>query len=571
MSEQRAQHTGDASGQHTGDVSGQTTGDVSGQTGGEATAAAPVFHIVVATDLTETALNMLRHSDDVRLHVCAPTVPAVRALLAEADALLTRDDVLVDAALLAAAPRLRVIGRVGAAIHGIDVDAATNRGIIVMNTPGANATAAAEHTLALMLALSRRLVPAHISLREGYWPLDRRRHTGVQLAGKTLGVIGLGRVGSIVASRAAAFGMTVLGCDPYLADDTADLLRVQMVGLRELLSRSDYVSLHVPATAETRAMVDAAFLARMKPGARLINTSAGPVLDESAVADAVRSGALAGAAVDVFAQEPPYNSPLIGLEGVLHTPHIGDNTVEAAQDLSIGIVAQVLDALHGEDYRNVVNLPFVAGVDFETSRPYMVLAERMGTVLHVLARSPVRRLAVEYRGDDVSGLVKPITVALLKGVLSPVLAEGVNLINAPVLAAARGLAVTQAKGLKSSDYASVVLVQATLEDGEQITVSGTLLDRRDPYIVGINDYRMNFIPHGHLLILGSYDQPGVIGRVGTLLAEGGVNIASWQTGRATPGGHTLTVLTLDEPAPEAVIAHLRTQDYVRHAHPVALV
>ena len=308
----------------------------------------------------------------------------------------------------------------------------------------------------------------------------------------------------------------------------------------------------------------------MKAGARLINTSHGTIVDEDALAHVLKDGHLSGAAVDVYREEPPYGSPLIGMENVIHTPHIGDNTVEATQDLSMQIVRQVLDALRGVDYRNVVNLPFVPGLNFETARPYMTLAERIGALIHTLARNPVRRIAVEYRGDDIIGLIKPITVALLKGLLAPVVGESVNYINAPVLAAERGIQITQAKGLKTGDYTNLVSCQVTLEDGEEIIMSGTLLDQREPHIVQVNDYRMNFVPTGHLVIMGSFDMPGVIGKVGTMMATNGVNIASWQTGRAAPGGHTLTVLTLDEPLPEPVLEELRQQEFVRHAHQVQL-
>jgi len=532
----------------------------------------PVTHaILVATDLTDASLNLIRESDDASLLTSPPTPAALREKLASAQAIISRDDVTLDKPMLDAAPGLRVIGRVGASLSGVDIDTATSRGIIVMNTPGANAVAAGEHTIALMLALSRRLVSAHNSLRDGYWLLDRKRQAGTQLHGKTLGLVGLGRVGTVVAGRALSFGMTVLAYDPYLGDDELTDERVQLVGLKELQSRADFVSLHVPATRETRQLVNAEFLASLRPGARVINTSHGSVVDEAALAEAIKSGRLAGAALDVYGEEPPYNSPLIGMEQVIHTPHIGDNTVEAAQDLSLQIVSQVLDALRGEDYRNVVNLPFMPGLDYETAEPYMALAERIGRLLHTLARTRVRRVAVEYRGDEATAIIKPVTVALLKGILTPVLSDTtVNFINAPVLAAERGIAVTQAKGLKTGDYASVVSAQAALEDGEVITISGTLLDRREPHIVQINDYRLNFVPEGHLLILGSYDQPGVIGRVGTLMAENNINIAIWQTGRATPGGHTLTVLTLDEPLPEALLETLRAQDFVRHAHQVDL-
>jgi D-3-phosphoglycerate dehydrogenase len=524
------------------------------------------FSIVIATDLTDESLNVLRAADDVTIHTVNPTTPALRDKLKTAHALIARDDVHIDVALLEQAPCLRVIGRVGASLSELDIDAATARGIIVMNTPGANAIAAGEHTLALMLALSRKLIVAHNSLKDGWWLLDRKRQAGIQLQGKTLGLVGLGRVGHVVAHRALAFGMTVLAYDPYVSEDQAGDERVTLVGLRELLARADIVSIHVAATQETYRLFDEKTIRAMKPGARLINAAHGSVVDEAALAAALKDGHLAGAAVDVYGEEPPYNSPLIGLDNVIHTPHIGDNTIEATQDLSIQIVTQVLDALRGEDFRNAVNMPFVPGLDYEEVRPSLRLAEALGAVVHSLARYPVRRVAVEYRGEEMAGLVKPLTVALLRGLLAPVLGDKVNYINAPVLAAERGISVTQTKGLKTGEYASLVSCQATLEDGEQIIIAGTLLDRREPHIVQINDYRLNFVPEGHLLIMGSYDQPGVIGRVGTLMATNGINIASWQTGRVTPGGHTLTVLTLDEPLPQPVYDELIQQEFVRHAH-----
>jgi D-3-phosphoglycerate dehydrogenase len=528
--------------------------------------------ILIATHLTDNSLDLLRDAPDATPVTITPAAHTLREKLATAHALISRDDVVLDKALLdkAVSPNLRVIGRVGASISGVDMEAATARGIIVMNTPGANAIAAGEHTLALMLALSRRLVAAHNSLRDGFWLLDRKRQAGTQLHSKTLGIVGLGRVGAVVAQRALAFHMTTLAFDPYLSDEQVVDERIQLVGLKELLTRSDFISLHVPLTSETRGMVDEPFLHSMRRGARLINTAHGALVDENALAEALRAGYLAGAAVDVFREEPPYSSPLIGLDAVIHTPRIGDNTVEASSDLSMQIVSQVLDALRGDDFRNVVNLPFVPGLDFETAQPYMALAERMGKLLHTLARSPIRRIAVEYKGDDLISLVKPVTVALERGILSGVHGEAVNYINAPVLAAERGIQVTQAKGLRSGEYATAVSVHATLEDGEPISMTGTLLGRREAHIVQINDYRMNFIAEGHLLLMGSFDKPGVIGHVGTLLAENGINIASWHTGRTTPGGHTLTVLTLDEPIDEPVMAALREQAFVRHAHQVAL-
>jgi D-3-phosphoglycerate dehydrogenase len=308
----------------------------------------------------------------------------------------------------------------------------------------------------------------------------------------------------------------------------------------------------------------------MKTGARLINTSFGAAVDEAALAEALKSGHLAGVALDVYSEEPPYNSPLIGLDSVIHTPHIGDNTLEATQDLSITVAKQVLDALADRDYRNVVNMPLLPGADYEQVRPYLKLAESIGGLMTSLARTPVRRVAVEVRGDELNGLIKAITVGILKGLLVPILGESVSTVNAPILATERGWQITQVKGVQTSDYSNAVTCQVTLEDGEEITITGTLLDHKRPYIVQINHYRMNFVPEGHMLLMGSYDRPGVIGKVGTLMAERGVNIASWHTGRSEPGGHTLTVLTLDEAIEEATFGELEQLDFVRHLHRIYL-
>ncbi|MFW5709677.1 MAG: phosphoglycerate dehydrogenase, partial [Chloroflexota bacterium] len=522
------------------------------------------FHILVATDLTDESLTLLHDAADITLKTSAPSAQALRSSIKNAHAVICRDDIFIDAELLSHAPDLRVIGHPSAGLGGVDIETATARGVLVMNTPGVSAIAAAEHTVALMLALSRRLVEAHNSMKAGYWLLDRRQQAGNQLNGKVLGLIGMGRVGRLVAQTALAFDMTVLAFDPYLSEDQVGDQRVQLLGLRELLSRSDYVSIHVPETRETRNLMSSDRIQQMKPGARLINTAFGAAIDEEAAADALKSGHLSGIAVDVYTDEPPYNSPLVGLDGVIHTPHIGDNTVEAKQDLSIQIVKQVVDALRDIDYRNVVNMPLLPGVHYDAIRPYLVLAERIGLLLHTLARYPVRRVAVELRGEEVSGLVKPVTVAILKGILTPILGDTVSYINAPLLANERGIQVSQVKGLPIGDYANLVSCKVTLEDGEEIVMSGTLLDHREPHIMQINEYRMNFVPQGNLLLMGSYDQPGVIGKVGTLMANNDVNIASWHTGRAQPGGQTLTVLTLDGPPPEAVMTELLQQDFVRH-------
>jgi D-3-phosphoglycerate dehydrogenase len=528
------------------------------------------FTVYVTTDLTEFSLKLLQEAEDVELIETSPRTKFVRETLPKADAIIARDDVELSREILELAPNLRVIGRVGAGLAKIDIDAATERGVLVMNTPGTTSIAAAELTVMLMLAMSRRLPVVHNSMKEGWWLLDRKRQIGTQLYGKTLGIIGLGRVGREVAMRAAALGMDVLAHDPYIAEEQVEDLRVILVSLKELLARSDYITIHVPLTADTENLFDAECIAQMKPGAKLVNIAAGRIWDESAVAEALKSGQLSAAAADAFEQEPPYNSPLVGLDNIVHTPHISDNTVEATQDISIQIVQQVLDALRGEDYRNAVNMPLSPGQKFEDVQPLLILGECMGKLQHALARSAIRRVEVETRGEEMDGMVKPLTVAILKGLLAPVLSGTVSYVNAPVLAAERGIQVTQTKGLRAGNYANQLSCQVTWEDGTEIVMGGALLDRHEPHIVQIDQYPINFVPRGRLLVMGSYDRPGVIGRVGTLLAENEINIASWYTGRSAPGGNTLTVLGLDAPMPESILTELRALDFVRHAVQVEL-
>ncbi len=522
--------------------------------------------VVVATDLTAESIALFEAQGAFRVSVVPPKTANVRAALADASAIITRSDFTLDAPLLEHAPHLRLIARMSAGLTGIDIDYATERGILVMNTPGVSAIAAAEHTLLLMLALSRNLPAVHESLREGWWLFDRQQQVGRQLHGKTVGIVGLGRVGQRVAHLCLAHGMTALAYDPYIREEQVNDKRVTLVGLAELLGAADYVSLHVPATRETIDFFDAATLSLMKRSAYFINTAHGGIIREALLADALKQGKLGGVALDVWNEEPPFNSPLIGLDKVIHSPHIGDNTVEARQDLSLQIARQVIDALSDRDYRNVVNMPLLPGIQYAEIRPYMQLAESIGALQHILARRPIRRIAIEIIGEDMNGLIKPMTVGILKGLLSPILGAQVGFVNAPLLAAERGWKITQAKGIKISEYRNVITCQITLEGGEEISIAGALLDRQQPYILQINDYRIHFEPRGQLLIMGSYDRPGVIGQVGTLMAQNGINIASWHTGRAEPGGNTLTVLNFDEPLPESLLETLRRQDFVRHVH-----
>lgn len=528
------------------------------------------YTILIITPLTAAALEHLNRLPDIEAQVTRPDEAAHH--LPDADALILRDEIPVDAALLAGARRLKVVGRVGAGLSGIDVEAATVRGVIVMNTPGVNATSAAEYTFALLLALCRKIIPAHLDVGRGSW--TRQVYQGIELAGKTLGLIGLGRVGRRVAERATAFGMDVLAFDPYVAESQVGDLRVKLIGLDELLTRSDIISLHCAVTPETYHLLDADALAQVKPGVLLVNVAHGYVVDEAALVVALKSGRVAGAALDVLQPESPQSSPasspLVGLPNVIHTPHMGDATAEAQHELSMQIVRQVYDALRGLNYQNAVNMPFMPGQAFEAIRPYLRLAERIGALQHHLAGGRIRRLAVEYKGDELDGLVKPLTVALLKGLLAPALGDAVNYINAPLMAMERGIHVTQAKGLDVADYTNLVSCQVHWEGGNQQVISGALFNRREPRIVQINSYQTDFVPEGILLVIGSYDVPGVIGKVGTIMAGYKINIASWRTGRERKGGQTLSILTLDQALTDTQLEEFRGLEIVRHATQIDL-
>lgn len=515
--------------------------------------AAP-FRILVSDPLSDAGLARLRREAGVEVE--APGTMDRAALLAAlpaADALIVRSGTTVDAEALARGERLKVVGRAGVGLDNVDVEAATARGVLVMNAPGANATATAEHAWAVLLALCRRIPAADASVRRGAW--ERKGFVGRQLEGKTLGVVGLGRVGRRVAARGRGFGMTVLGFDPYLSAEAAEELRVGLVDLDRLLSEADIVTLHAPLTDETRGLLGAERLGRMKPDALLVNCARGGLVDEAALADALAEGRLAGAALDVFAEEPPVGSPLLALDNVVLTPHVGASTVEAQRDVSVQIVEQVVDALRGVDYRNAVNLPFVAAGGLEEVRPWLDLAERLGRLAAALADGRIEAVELEARGPEVAAHAQPLSVALVTGLLAPILGESVNWVNALQRAAERGVAVARSRRASAAEYANLVGFRLVTDVGER-TAAGTLFHGR-PRAVEIDGYHLDAPPAGHALLVWNRDVPGVIGRVGTILGNAGVNIAEWRLGRSAPGETALAFINLDNPAPADVVESLR--------------
>jgi D-3-phosphoglycerate dehydrogenase len=532
-----------------------------------------MYRILITDPLPDEGLALLRAAPEVRADYLPLHGDELLARIGEYDALIVRSGTAVTREVIERGARLKIIGRAGVHVGNIDIAAATERGIMVLNTPESVSVSAAEHTLALILMLCRKLSAAEASLRRGEW--KRGLFLGAQLHGKTLGLIGFGKVGRLVAARALGFGMSVLTYDPYIEPEAARHAEVTLVTLDELLTRSDIVSLHCTLTDETQHLIGAGELRKMKASAFLVNIARGGLVDETALMAALEAGQIAGAALDVFETEPPLGSPLLHFGNVALTPHLGASTVEAQHEVAIQIAEQVLEALRGTSYRNIVNLPFDAGPDFRRARPYLDLAEKIGALQCQLAGARPSRIEVEVKGEGMTELVRPIAVALLTGLMRGLIgnADTVNYINAPTLAAEHGLAITQTRGMKLVDYPNLLSCRVSwggpAGEGQRL-VAGTLFGGSEGRLVQMDGIRMDARPEGHVLVMFSRDVPGVIGVVGTLLSQYGVNIAEWRLGRDAPGGTALSFINLDDAAPPAALAVLNALPQIIEARAIHL-
>ena len=500
--------------------------------------------ILIADPLDPSGLEVLQQSGAEVHTLTTAERPRLAEILADFDALVVRSSTKVTAELLRAGKRLKVVGRAGIGVDNVDVAAATEMGVLVVNAPTANLISATEHTFALLLSLARRVPGADAAMKREDW--DRKSFTGFELQGKRLGVVGFGRIGQQVAARARAFEMEVAAYDPYLDAAVARRLDAELLPLPELLAWADVVTLHVPLSDDTRNLIGAEQLAQMKPGALLVNCARGGVVDEAALLAALESGHLGGAAVDVFAAEPPTEWELATHPKVVATPHIGAQTVEAQERISLETTRMVLAALEGSMAISAVNLPFrPAGARGE---PFLRLGEQLGRLAGCLLGGSVNRLRVELWGVDES-LAAPVTVAALKGVLTCFLGEAVNYVNAEKVAAGRGIDVVRASHNEPGDYPHLVAVAVGGEQGE-VDLAGTLFGERDARVVRFRGFRLEFRPEGRLMVLTNRDVPGVVGRLGTILGEDGVNIAEIHLARVADGDEAMAVLRLDqEPSP----------------------
>jgi D-3-phosphoglycerate dehydrogenase / 2-oxoglutarate reductase len=527
-----------------------------------------MHRILIADPLDAAGLALLAGSGAEVIELREEDRPRIAELAAGCDALVVRSSTRVDAGLLrAAAKRLKVVGRAGVGVDNVDVATATELGILVVNAPTANLVSATEHTFALLLAVARRVPEADASTKGGGW---NRKLTGVELQGKTLGVIGFGRIGQRVAARARAFEMKVVASDPFLDPAAARRLEVEMLPLDDLLRRSHAVTLHTPLTDQTRNLLDAERLALLPRGALVVNCGRGGVIDEAALLAALESGTVGGAGLDVFAEEPPADRRLVRHPRVVATPHLGAQTREAQERTSTETAEMVLAALAGSFAIAAVNLPFRTAAAPGAGRlePYMALGETLGRMASLLLGAPLERLQVDAWGIE-EAYRQPAALAVLKGALTPFMPEGVNYVNAERVAEGRGIRVDMNSHSAQADYAQ--LLGVTLGGaGRSVDLGGTLIGERDPRVVRFGGYRLEFRPQGRLLVLENRDVPGVVGKLGTLLGEAGINIADIHLARLDGEQKALAVLRLDQRADEAVMARLRALPEVLHASQIDL-
>ena len=515
----------------------------------------PTPKVVVAETISEAGIAALSGDCEVIDLVGADRDKLLLAL-ADASALIVRSATVVDRELLESAPKLEVVGRAGIGVDNIDIDAATELGVLVVNAPNANTISAAEHTMALILAQARRIAEADRSLREGKW--ERKRFEGMELHGKNLGVLGLGKIGTLVAQRASAFGMKIIAYDPYLSADRARRLGVELMSLDDVFANADVITVHLPRTPETEDIIDAAAIRKMRDGVRIINVARGGIVNEADLADAVRSGKVGGAAIDVFDVEPATNSPLFGLSEVTVTPHLGASTKEAQDKAGVAVAEAVAEALAGQLVLSAVNLDLGATVSHEV-KPFISLAEQLGRIFVMQAKGLPNELTVTAKGNLAAEPVRPLALSVLKGLLSGSSDESVSYVNAPLIAEAKGVRVVEESQPEIEDYQSIIRLTGIVE-GRVRTVAGTFMTRKGAVLIGVDGYAIEVPLTNHMLLVRNDDSPGCIGRVGSYLGDRGHNIADMVVGRSPDGEGAMMGIALEAPLAPADVAGLSGLD-----------
>lgn len=525
--------------------------------------------VLISDSLSEQGLERLQACSDLEVDVrpglkseeLIHAIPPYHGLIIRSGTKVTKE--VIDAAI-----NLRAIGRAGIGVDNVDVDAATRRGIVVMNTPGGNNVTTAEHAISMMLALARNIPQANASLKSGQW--KREKFTGSEICNKVLGVVGLGNIGSIVAERALGLKMQVLAYDPFVSAEAAAKLRVELASLDDIYARADFITVHTPLTKETRNLIGAVAFAKMKKGVRIINCARGGIVDEEALYQAIINGVVAGAALDVFVEEPPpANHPLLQLDQVIGTPHLGAATDEAQINVAIAIAEQMVNFFTQGVIQSAVNFPAMTPKMLSILQPYLVLGEKLGGFLAQLSTSAPVAIQVEYSGDIIDYDTAPATAAVLRGLLSPFLETPVNYVNAPHIARERGIRVVESRSNRPSDFLNSIIVRVSSAGGVN-TVEGAVFSNNAVRLVRVNDFYLEAVLDGHIIVLNNKDVPGVVGAVGTLLGKHGINIAGLELGRERIGGMAISLIHVDGQVPTEVLAALRTLEPIVSAQQIKL-
>jgi D-3-phosphoglycerate dehydrogenase len=506
-----------------------------------------MIKVLVSDVLGDAGIALFRETDGVQVDVNTGLPPEeLKAIIGDYDALVIRSATKVTEDILGAATRLKVVGRAGIGLDNVNIPAATKRGIVVMNTPTGNVVTTAEHAIAMMMALTRNIPQGTLSLKAGRW--DKKKLQGREVFNKTLGVIGFGKIGSIVADRARGLHMKVVVYDPFVAPEQIEKSGYESVTLDALFERADYISVHVPKLKETTGLLDKAAFDKMKTGVMIVNCARGGIVNEEDLQAAMQSGKVAGAALDVFTVEPPGECRLFELDRIICTPHLGASTAEAQTNVAVAVAQQIIDYLTTGTVVNAVNVPSVAGDLLKKIGPYMAVGDRMGCLQAQLADGPVRAVSIEYTGDFKGMDMAPVSTAILKGLLTPMVKYAVNYVNAPVVAGEMGIKVIESTTSEAEDYTHLITLRVRTESGEHV-VAGTIIGKNDMKVVKIDNFRLELVPEGHILLIFNQDRPGAIGGIGTTLGRHDINIGRMHVGQEKNGDHNIIFLQTDTPVP----------------------
>ncbi|MBF0224024.1 MAG: phosphoglycerate dehydrogenase [Desulfobacterales bacterium] len=528
-----------------------------------------MFKVLISDNLGERGVQIFQEADNIEVDVKTGLSPdELKKIIGDYDALVIRSATKVTADIIEAGKKLKVVGRAGIGLDNVDLKAATKRGIIVMNTPGGNVVTTAEHAISMMLALTRNIPQGTATMKAGIW--EKKKLMGREIRDKKLGLVGFGKIGSIVAELGRGLKMNVLVHDPNINPERIEQAGFQFVTLDELYRQSDYITIHVPKLKTTLGMINKEAFDKMKEGVMIINCARGGIINEADLCDAIKSGKVAGAALDVFETEPPGVTPLVQLDKVVTTPHLGASTVEAQTNVAVAIAGQIVEYFQTGTIINAANTPSVTGELLVKLKPYLSLADRMGCLAAQLIQGPTKEVIIEYSGDFQNLDLTPVSTSIINGLLKPIMKDEVNPVNAPVIAKERGITVTETTSAESQDYNNLITLKVKTSDEKLSSISGTIFGKKDPRVVAINNFRIEMVPEGHLALIHNLDKPGAIGSIGVTLGDNGINIAKMHVGQEQGGEKNIILLRTDTQIPDNVLEKLKALPMVKSITPLEL-